>query len=396
MLCATTASAQYSDNFESYPASAGGTIFTPGGAPNSGGWRQWDSAVNNDALCFTTGGPAGAAHSGTKYIGTQLAADTIHEFSTFTSGHWDITAWTYMPGPSSPNPAQDTQWFIVLQDYNDFGPYLWATQVLLDPLVGTVQADNGYGLTSCGPQWGIGTILTFDAWKEIEVDVDVDTDTAICFYDGVQLGEPFRWSQGPFGQNGGVGQPCPAPTFGTPAIDCIDLYASNTLIPNSFCFWDDIAIQPEGSAPPPTVYCTVGTTTNTACNPTIGFAGTPSASAASGFTISANNLEAAKNGLIFYAVTNTSFTPVLWGSGGTSYLCIKAPTQRMNPMLSTNVGGCAATFSQDWNAFMTANPGALGNPRATGASFDAQGWIRCPPCPKTTILTNAVRFVLAP
>jgi hypothetical protein len=394
VLCATTASAQYTETFESYPASGTGTTFTPGGAPNSGGWRQWDSAFNEDTKCFTTTGGPIAAHGGSQYIGTTLAADTIHEFS-ITSGHWDLASWVYIPGPNSPNPAQDTQWLVLLNDYNDFGPYVWATQIVFDPLIGTVQPDNGYSLVSCAPQYGNGTTLTFDAWKKVEVDIDVGTDTAIVFYDGVQLGDAFRWSQGPFGQNGGAGQPCPAPSFGTPQIGCIDLYANSSVIAGSFGYWDDVSIQPDGSAPPPTTYCTPGTTT-TGCSPTIGFAGTPSASAASGFTISANNLEAQKNGLIFYAVTDTSFAPVPWGAGGTSFLCIKAPTQRTPPQLSSNVGGCAATFSVDWNAFMATTPGALGNPRMAGASFDAQGWVRCPPCVKTTILTDALRFVLAP
>jgi hypothetical protein len=395
VLCATAASAQYSENFESYPASGAGTTFTPGGAPNSGGWRQWDSAFNEDTKAFTTAGGPVAAHGGTQYIGTQLLGDTIHEFTTFTSGHWDISAWVYVPGPSSPNPAMDTQWLVLLQDYNDFGPYLWATQIVFDPLVGTVQADNGVGLISCAPQYGNGTLLTFDAWKQVVVDVDVATDTAICFYDGFQIGEPFRWSQGPFGQNGGAGQPCPAPTFGTPAIDCIDLYANSSAIANSFAYWDDVAIQPDGGSNQPMTYCTVGTSA-AGCNPAIAFSGTPSASAPSGFTLSVANIDANRNGIFFYGVTDTNFTPVQWGPGGTSFLCVKAPTQRMGTMSSGGTSGCTGSFAQDWNAFRAANPAALGSPFMAGDSFDAQLWYRDPPSPKTTILSDAVRFILAP
>jgi hypothetical protein len=45
---------------------------------------------------------------------------------------------------------------------------------------------------------------------------------------------------------------------------------------------------------------------------------------------------------------------------------------------------------------MAANPGVLGNPRIAGSSFDAQLWMRDPPSQKTTILSDGLRFVLAP
>jgi hypothetical protein len=146
----------------------------------------------------------------------------------------------------------------------------------------------------------------------------------------------------------------------------------------------------------PAAYCTSGTS-SAGCVPSIQSAGAPSAVASSGFTLSTTNVDGQRSGIFFYGITDPAFTPTPWGTGGTSFLCVKAPTQRMAVMTS---GGtllsCNGSYGQDWNAFMASNPGALGNPRAVGQSFDAQLWMRDPPSVKTTILSNALRFVICP
>jgi len=381
-LIAASASAQFNDGFESYAASAAGTVFTTG-TPNSGGWEQWDGAANSQSMCFGPGA-AIAAHGGSNFIGTQLGCDTIRQFTQFSTGHWEISIWTYVPGGASPSPMQDDQYAVFLNEYNHFGPYEWATQIIFDPSLGEVRADNGISLVTNAPQYGVGTTLTFDAWKELSIDVDVTNDVATVSYDGAAIGDPFNWSLGPFGQNVGV----------VANFACIDLYANSTTLAG-FMYWDDFDVSAAGGPPVPTTYCTVGTSAS-GCNPTIGFSGTPSASASSGFTLSASNVDTTRTGLFFYAITDLSFVPAQWGVGGTSYLCMKAPTQRMNAQNSGGTTGCTGAYSQDWNAFMAANPGALGSPRAAGASFDAQLWMRDPPSPKSTLLSNGLRFVLAP
>src|SRR5688572_24696097 len=117
-LCAASASAQFVEDFESYPASAVGVTFTPGGLMNSGGWYQFGGYHNEENRCFTSGGPV-AAHGGGKYVGTQLDGDSIHRFSSFTAGRWDIRFWTYVPGPASSQPMLDGQWAVFLNEYND-------------------------------------------------------------------------------------------------------------------------------------------------------------------------------------------------------------------------------------------------------------------------------------
>ena len=150
-----------------------------------------------------------------------------------------------------------------------------------------------------------------------------------------------------------------------------------------------------GGCPGPTVYCTAGTTA-AGCATALTSSGNPSATASSGFTVSCNNVDVNRNGLFFYGVTNATFVPTPWGIGGTSYKCIANPVQRMGPMDSGGTTGCTGSYTQDWNAYMANNPGAIGNPRVLGASFQIQLWMRDPPSPKSTILSNALQFDLCP
>ncbi|MFM7298401.1 MAG: hypothetical protein ACKO4Q_14440 [Planctomycetota bacterium] len=144
---------------------------------------------------------------------------------------------------------------------------------------------------------------------------------------------------------------------------------------------------------PPVSFCTAGTTTN-GCSATMSASGTPSASATSGFTLTVSNVEGQKQGLIFYSITGQQ--AVTWGNG-TSFLCVKSPTQRL---LAQNSGGtvaaCNGSLTNDWLAFIAVNPTSLGAPLATGQVYQAQGWFRDPPAAKSTSLSNGLEFTLAP
>jgi hypothetical protein len=150
----------------------------------------------------------------------------------------------------------------------------------------------------------------------------------------------------------------------------------------------------ERACPAPIPYCTPGTTTN-GCLATMSASGTPSVSASSGFTLTCTGLEGQKTGMLFYGVNGTVL--LQWGSGGTSWLCIKSPTQRTP---SSNSGGtlnsCNGMLSLDVLAFLAANPGALGQPIHAGQVFHAQTWFRDPPSFKTTNLSDGLTWVLCP
>jgi hypothetical protein len=127
----------------------------------------------------------------------------------------------------------------------------------------------------------------------------------------------------------------------------------------------------------------------------MGFTGSPSVAAASGFTLDVANVEGAKQGLVFYGLSGRKADP--WAGGSTSFLCVKAPLQRMGAMNSGGAAGqCNGALSIDWLAYLAANPSALGAPFAAGATVNAQAWFRDPPAPKTTNLSNALEFFTAP
>lgn len=141
-------------------------------------------------------------------------------------------------------------------------------------------------------------------------------------------------------------------------------------------------------------YCTSSVTMN-GCVATISAVGTASASAASGYTLRVGSVEGQRQGLIFYGIDGQLALP--WFSGSTSYLCVKSPVQRLPAQSSGGVlGTCSGVLARDWNLFMANTPSALGQPRIVGQTFDAQAWFRDPPSPKTTNLSNAIHFTLAP
>ncbi len=140
-------------------------------------------------------------------------------------------------------------------------------------------------------------------------------------------------------------------------------------------------------------YCTAGTSSN-GCVATLSGSGTPDANAGSGFKLSASNVDGQRSGLIFYGVSGRVAFP--WGAGS-SWLCVKSPTQRTAPQNSGGTSGaCNGVLSIDWNAFIAANPGALGAPFSGGDVVQAQAWCRDPPSSKSTSLSDALEFVVQP
>jgi hypothetical protein len=145
----------------------------------------------------------------------------------------------------------------------------------------------------------------------------------------------------------------------------------------------------------PVVYCTAGTSTN-GCVPSISATAQPSVTFANACQIDVANLEGQKLGLIFYGVDNTGFAPNPWGTG-TSFLCVKSPTQRTGTQNSGgNAGLCDGAFTLDWNAYQGANPSSLGNPFSAGDKVYVQAWYRDPPAPKTTNLSDALEMTMLP
>jgi len=139
-------------------------------------------------------------------------------------------------------------------------------------------------------------------------------------------------------------------------------------------------------------YCTAGTSAS-GCRALLSTTGTASATAPSGFVLSASGVEGAKDGLFFFGTNGRQANP--WGNG-TSYQCVVAPVQRGGLLTGTgSAGACDGALALDLNARWTARPSQ--NPGA-GATVQAQLWYRDPlsTSNQTTGLSNAVELSVCP
>ena len=139
-------------------------------------------------------------------------------------------------------------------------------------------------------------------------------------------------------------------------------------------------------------YCTAGVSANS-CQATLSTVGTASATAATGFTVTATNVEGNKDGLFFIGTNGQQAQP--WGNG-TSFQCVVPPVKRMGLLASNGTNGaCDGTKSQDFNAKWTAEPAK--NP-GSGATVQAQLWYRDPlnTSNQTTSLSDAIEFTVCP
>ncbi len=144
------------------------------------------------------------------------------------------------------------------------------------------------------------------------------------------------------------------------------------------------------------VYCTAKTN-SLGCVPAIGSSGASSASAPSGFSVSASNVRNNKPGLLLYTASGRAATPF---SGGT--LCLALPLKRASAVVSGGnpapANDCSGVYAIDMNAFRA---GALGGTPAAylslpGTLVQSQFWGRDPgfAAPNNTTLSNALEFLV--
>jgi hypothetical protein len=163
-------------------------------------------------------------------------------------------------------------------------------------------------------------------------------------------------------------------------------FTDRALVPAEFLNW------PWAACP---TYCTAGVSAS-GCTAALSAAGVPSATAPSGFTVTAANVEGAKDGMFFYGVNGRQAVP--WGTG---YQCVVPPVMRggLMPGVGT-ANACDGMFTQDLNArWCPTCPRPLHNP-GVGAVMQAQFWYRDPWNTgsgfKTTTLSDAIEFTVGP
>lgn len=147
--------------------------------------------------------------------------------------------------------------------------------------------------------------------------------------------------------------------------------------------------------PPPTPYCTSGTSVN-GCVASITASANPRVNYSSPCNINVSGADGQRSALLFYGL-QSFIQPWCQLSPGSSMLCVKAPTYRF---AGQNTGGalgqCNGSINASWNGFQLSNPGALGAPWTAGEKAYVQGWFRDPASCKTTTLSNAVEMTYEP
>ncbi len=195
LLGAGNAKAQWFENFDSY--ASGSQV------AGQGGWQGWDGAVAAGALVSSA-----QAFSGANSIASTGASDLVHRYSGYTSGQWRYSARMYVPS----SLTTGSTYFILLNTYNNGGPYSWSIQTVFDLAAGKFHEEMGTSSTNA---------IVRDQWVELAYDIDLTADTVRCYYNGV-LFSTHGW------RNDGVD-----------AIGGVDLFANNS----GTVYYDNITLK---------------------------------------------------------------------------------------------------------------------------------------------------------
>jgi hypothetical protein len=142
-------------------------------------------------------------------------------------------------------------------------------------------------------------------------------------------------------------------------------------------------------------YCTAKTN-SLGCAPSLSYSGTPSATAANGFTVSCSNVLNQKSGQLIYSLNGRNSSPF---QGGT--LCVHAPIRRtviVSSGGSASGNNCSGVYSFDFNAFARGSFATAPAPELSvpGTVVDVQWWGRDPGFspPNNTSLSQGLEFVM--
>ncbi|MCX6879177.1 MAG: hypothetical protein NTW21_36040 [Verrucomicrobia bacterium] len=174
-----------------------------------GSWKGWDNIPGAGALVADA-----HASSGTQAVNITRASDLVRVFSGVAGGKWTLSIKQYIPSTST----GDT-YFLLLNQYNDLGPYNWSVQIQNNMGTGKVISDMGDG----------GTLdMVKDAWVEYRIEIDFADNTVKEYYNN-QFLNTHAWQDG----------------TGLNELAVIDLYANNA----DPVYYDDLNVAAATSDP---------------------------------------------------------------------------------------------------------------------------------------------------
>jgi len=213
-LLTSVATAQWSENFDTYAANSQ--------VVGQGNWEEWGPGAG----AFVSSTQSRSLANSIEIAG---ATDLVHQYSGHTTGKWIYRAWQYIP-----SSLTGSTYFILLNTYAyPVGPYNWSVQV-------EFSIANGLRGNFGTPTVGHNVVpLVTNAWAEINVLIDLDQNWIQFYYNGVLLDEPnlpdhpalgggYSWTGGVFGAGGGALN-----------IGAVDLYANTA----TAVYYDDLSLQ---------------------------------------------------------------------------------------------------------------------------------------------------------
>ncbi len=205
-LAAGAASAQFSDNFDSY---ANGSVMA-----GQGGWEVWCTGGESGVISNTF------AHSAPHSLRIDTNDDTVHRFTGATSGQWVYKTWVYVPSNAG-GTGNRSGWINLMNTYCDGAAQAmhWSTATTFAVGTGLVQSWGGAGTLA----------LITDQWVEYRCEIDLATDTYDEYYNGQVLSTNLPWTThvGPGGRL---------------EVAAVDLY-SDTI---DAIYFDDVTLQAAG------------------------------------------------------------------------------------------------------------------------------------------------------
>jgi hypothetical protein len=184
---------------------------------HQGGWKGWDDEPG-------AGGLVSPEHWLSPPHSAEIAgpSDLVHEFTGAEAGRWLFTAWCYVPADfqSGCDPNNNCgSYFILLNTYNDTGPYHWSVQLHADSITDSYIRD-GVNPASLP--------LIRAEWVPVRVFINLTDDWYQVYYNGAPLGVTESWTAGVTGGGGGARD-----------IAAVDLFANGS----SPVFYDDVGLR---------------------------------------------------------------------------------------------------------------------------------------------------------